>query len=130
MREKFRRFMTGRYGVDDLGRFTLYLSLALLILSFFIRYRILYILAVALLVICYLRMFSRNISRRYGENQKFLTWKTKAAGRFFTARKRHADKEHRYFRCPSCRQTVRVPRGKGKISISCPRCGAQFIKRT
>lgn len=72
MREKFRRFMTGRYGVDDLGRFTLYLSLGLLILSFFIRYRILYILAVALLAICYLRMFSRNISRRYEENQKFL----------------------------------------------------------
>lgn len=130
MREKFRRFMTGRYGVDDLGRFTLYFSLSLLILSFFIRYRILYILAVALLAICYLRMFSRNISRRYEENQKFLAWKTKVTGRFFTARKRHADKEHRYFRCPSCRQTVRVPRGKGKISISCPKCGAQFIKRT
>ena len=83
MREKFRRFMTGRYGVDDLGRFTLYFSLGLLILSFFIRYRILYILAVALLAICYLRMFSRNISRRYEGKSEVSGLENKSDGPFF-----------------------------------------------
>ncbi|MGI6007606.1 MAG: hypothetical protein ACOX8E_08975 [Ruminococcus sp.] len=130
MREKFRRFMMGRYGVDDLGKVTLYVSLALLILSLFLRYNILYILAIVLLAVCYFRMFSKNYSKRYEENQKFLTLKTKVLGRFTAARRHRADREHCYFKCPSCRQTVRVPRGKGKISISCPKCGTQFIKRT
>ncbi len=130
MREKLSRFMMGRYGVDDLGRVTLYISLGLLILSLIFRYNILYVLAVLMLVVCYFRMFSKNVSKRYGENQKFLAWKTKVTGRFSAAKRHRADKEHCYFKCPSCHQTVRVPRGKGKISISCPKCGAEFIKRT
>ena len=65
------------------------------------------------------RMYSRNIEARRRENTAFL--------RFFS---RLTDKQYRYFRCPGCRQVVRVPRGKGKINIRCPKCSRQFIKRT
>ena len=65
------------------------------------------------------RVFSRNTYARYEENRKFL--------RFFDQLK---DRTHRYFSCPKCRQTVRVPRGKGKIAITCPRCKERFIKKT
>ena len=65
------------------------------------------------------RMYSRNIEARRRENAAFL--------RFFS---RLTDKQYRYFRCPGCRQVVRVPRGKGKINIRCPKCSRQFIKKT
>ena len=64
------------------------------------------------------RMYSRNIEARRRENAAFL--------RFFS---RLTDKQYRYFRCPGCRQVVRVPRGKGKINIRCPKCSRQFIKK-
>ena len=127
-RDKLERFMQGRYGVDQLGRFLLYAALALLILSFFLRGFFLNTAALVVLILCYIRIFSRNHARRWAENEKFLSLKELFLGLF--RRGGNRDASHCYFRCPACGQKVRVPKGKGRISIHCPRCNHDFIKRT
>ena len=119
--------MQGRYGMDQLGRFLLFAALALIILSFFFGGMILDTIALALLVWGYIRMFSRNHTKRWEENEKFLSLKDRILGRGGRSRK---DSTHCYFQFPACGQKVRVPRGKGKISIHCPRCHTEFIRRT
>ena len=85
----------------------------------------------ALLILCYFRMFSRNIQARYAENQKFLRWCGPVSNRLRNARMRFADrKTHRYFKCPQCKQRLRVPRGRGKINITCPHCHTQFVRKS
>ena len=123
MREKFRRFMEGRYGTDKLNIAILLLGLGLSVRSFLIIRpftKILLCLASYILMgIAVFRCLSRNIYKRYRENLRFLMLLD-----------RFKDKEHRYFICPKCRQPVRVPKGKGKISITCPKCSEKFIKKT
>lgn len=131
IREKLRRFMAGRYGNDDLGRVTIYASLAFLILSMFVRHTILYTVALLLLAVSYFRMFSRNHAKRYQENQKFVGLKYKITRKFNGFKQNMKDrKTHHIYKCPSCRQKVRVPKGKGKISIRCPKCSGEFIKNS
>ena len=123
--------MYGRYGSDQLNLAMLVCSLILMLLSQLTRLGILWWLAFALLVCCYLRIFSRNIPKRYEENQKFLRvfWPLLSKLRTF-----HADmkdsRTHCHMKCPSCGQKIRVPRGRGKISITCPRCANQFVRKT
>ena len=118
-----RHFMLGRYGTDKLNMAILTAGVALSFLALFIRNLLLdgifTLLAYGLMFWAIFRMLSRNTYKRYQENRKFL--------RFL---ERMKDKEHRYFACPRCRQSVRVPRGKGKISITCPKCKEKFIKKT
>ena len=123
--DALRRFMIGRYGSDQLGRWLLGAAIALIVLGM-IGNRTgsavlagLSLLAYVPLIWSIFRMYSRNIEARRRENLAF--------GRFLT---RIRDREHRYYACPKCRQTVRVPRGRGKINIRCPKCGEQFIKKT
>ena len=119
----FRSFMTGRYGTDKLGLTLLVSALVMSLLGTFIPVAavklVLSLGYYALMFWALFRMFSRNTYARYEENRKFL--------RFFDQIK---DRDHRYFVCPKCRQTVRVPRGKGKIAITCPKCRERFIKKT
>ena len=119
----FRHFMNGRYGTDKLGLTLLGTALALSLLGTLIRVPLvslgLSLAYYALMFWALFRMFSRNTYARYEENRKFL--------RFFDRLK---DREHRYFSCPKCQQPVRVPRGKGKIAITCPKCREKFIKKT
>ena len=118
-----RRFMTGRYGTDKLSLTMLVVSMILSVVSTFLGASpanpVLTLIAYILMFLAIFRVFSRNTYARYEENRKFL--------RFFDQLK---DRSHRYFSCPKCRQTVRVPRGKGKIAITCPRCKERFIKKT
>lgn len=131
MRNFFQRLMYGRYGTDTLNNTMLVLCIALMILSRVFRQGWLNILSIAVLVICYLRLFSRNINARYQENQKFLTAVQPVRKWFGGVKQRFRDrKTHRYYVCPNCGMTLRVPRGKGKINITCPKCRAQFIKKT
>ena len=119
----FQRFMTGRYGTDKLGLTLLGAALAMSLMGAFIHNPVVNLLLTlayyGLMFWALFRMFSRNTYARYEENRKFL--------RFFDQLK---DREHCYFACPKCRQTVRVPRGKGKIAITCPKCREKFIKKT
>lgn len=115
----FARFMYGRYGSDKLNMVLLVTGLVISLVGTFSGLLILGYLAWIPFFVVLWRMFSRNISQRRRENQQFLA--------FFS---RLTDRENRYFNCPQCRQKVRVPRGKGKISIRCPKCGNKFIKRT
>ena len=131
MRNFFQRLMYGRYGTDTLNNTMLVLCIVLMILSRLFRQGWLNILSIAVLVICYLRLFSRNINARYQENQKFLTAVQPVRKWFGGVKQRFRDrKTHRYYVCPNCDMTLRVPRGKGKINITCPKCRAQFIKKT
>ena len=129
-RDKMQNFMRGRYGVDQLGRFTMYASVAALLISVFSGNQWFYLIALVLLAATYVRMFSRNHGNRYTENQKYLEWKHRFLGFFRIGARRVKDKEQCYFKCPQCKQNVRVPKGKGTISIRCPKCQHEFIKRT
>lgn len=130
MREKLQRFMWGRYGNDRLNQFLLIVAFILLILSMFFRGP-LYFLSVALLVYNYFRMFSRNIERRSAENRWFLQKEMKLKG--LLARKKWEmgqRKQYHIYKCPNCKQKIRVPRGRGRIAISCRKCGTEFIRKS
>lgn len=132
MKEKLQRFMAGRYGVDALNKFLLGASVVLLVCSMFIRRgTMLYSFALLLLLICYVRMFSRNIQARYQENIKFYNMKNKFFG-FFKKQKSYMEQRKTYhiYKCPTCKQKIRVPKGKGKIAITCPKCKTEFIKNS
>ena len=119
MAVSLRRFMEGRYGNDKLNNAILGTALLISILGLFIRTPLLNLIAYVLMFWAIFRTLSRNTYKRYQENRKYL--------RFLD---RIKDRDHRYFECPRCHQTVRVPKGKGKISISCPKCKEKFIKKT
>ena len=118
-----RSFMEGRYGTDRLNMVILCAGLVASLLSMLVRQPaiglILWVLSYGLMFWAIFRTLSRNTYRRYEENRKF--WQ------LFDRLK---DRQHRYFECPKCRQMVRVPRGKGKISITCPRCREKFIRKS
>jgi len=120
---QLRSFMTGRYGTDRLNMVILTVGLVASLLSVIFRFEpvnlILFLVSYGMMFWAIFRCLSRNTYKRYQENRKFL----QLAGRL-------KDREHRYFDCPKCRQMVRVPRGKGKISITCPRCREKFVKKT
>ena len=130
-KDKMARFMYGRYGMDQLSRNLSLICLVLLIVTMFVRNNMIYMIALFGIVYTYFRVFSRNISRRSEENEKYLRFHYKVVGKLNKIKFRITDsKTHRIFRCPSCSQKIRVPRGKGKISIKCPKCRIEFIKKT
>lgn len=131
MREKLQRFMTGRYGVDELNRFFMAMAMVFVILDLFVRSSFLYLGGLVFLVLCYVRMLSRNIGKRFQENQKYLHYQFQVK-EFFRKKKfqfQEAKKYHIY-KCPGCKQKIRIPRGKGRISIHCPKCNTDFIKNS
>lgn len=131
MREKFYQFMSGRNGVDDLARMHSWMVLVLLLLGIFTRLGIFSLLALVLIVYMYFRVFSRNTSKRYEENQKYLNFKYNRTVSWNRFKKHLAQrKDYRFYKCPMCKQEVRVPKGHGKIEITCPKCREQFVRRS
>lgn len=130
MGEKIRQFMYGRYGNDQLNvGLVLFGCAVTLILSFFDIYA-LRLIGTVPYIIALARTLSKNIYKRRQENEKFLALTApfrKALTEKITQSK---DKEHRYFKCPDCHRVLRVPRGRGRIKISCPHCSKEFIKKT
>lgn len=118
-----RHFMMGRYGTDKLNMVILGSGLIASLVSMFIHFApvnlLLTAVSYALMGWAIFRTLSRNTYKRYQENRKYLMFM-----------QRIKDRDHRYFDCPRCRQQVRVPRGKGKIAISCPKCKEKFIRKT
>ena len=124
IKDWFRRLMAGRYGTDKLNTTILIVGVVLTLISMFfgqlpVVSLILTTISYGLMIWAIFRAFSKNTFARYEENRRFLMLID-----------RIKDKEHRYFDCPKCRQPVRVPKGKGKIAITCPKCKEKFVKKT
>ncbi|MCF0107366.1 MAG: hypothetical protein HUJ53_11435 [Holdemanella sp.] len=130
MKEKFQRFMAGRYGVDELNKLIFYVEIILLVISFFKRSWIITLLLWVLIIIYTFRAFSRNYVARSIENQKYLKMTAKYRHLFKILILNLKDKTNKYFICPSCSQIVRVPRGRGQIEIKCPACKFKFTKKS
>ena len=131
MREKFRQFMIGRYGTDGLNQFLSFASIVMLLLSLLTRFSLFTWVGAVLLALCYYRSLSRNISKRTDENYRYYAIKDRVDSKFRGLKKQWANRRvYHYYRCPQCHQKLRVPRGRGRIQISCPRCGTQFIKKS
>ena len=141
MKERLRRFMEGRYGADGLNRFLTVCGWVLLLSGFVLSGidsraaviigSVLVALSWAFLILSLFRTLSRKTSQRAAENYKYFVYRHKVLGWFRQWKNRWQDrKTHRYFRCPQCQATVRVPKGKGKIRITCPKCKNTFIKKS
>ena len=127
--DSMRRFMYGRYArLDQLNIFLLIAAVALNVISLILsRFgAVCAVLGMLVNLVSYVALFwylyrflSRDLEKRSLENRRFLTWKSKLT-----------DRHNRYYRCPNCKQTVRVPKGRGKICIKCPKCSEKFIRKS
>ena len=130
VRRRTARFMTGRNGNDRFNLFLLVCELVLLLLSSLLRGPF-FLLALALLVYIYFRMLSRNVYKRQEENNRYLRAKYKVLSRLRLIVERWKQRrDYKFFVCPSCRTTLRVPRGRGKIKIVCRKCGTSFTGKS
>lgn len=131
MREKFYQFMSGRNGMDDLFRMETWLALILLVPGIITKINLFSFLALLVIIHMYFRMFSKNTAKRYEENQKYLNFRYNRTVAWNRFKKRMAEsKTHRFYKCPSCKQKVRVPKGHGKIEITCPKCRDTFMRKS
>lgn len=152
MKNRFQDFMSDRYGNDQLNQFLSTVTLVLIIVNLFVKNQILWYIAIVLLVWTYFRMLSRNVGKRSAENDRFLDitsrfrrnggsgggYGRQSRQRSYSSRptaeerraRREQQKYYRFFSCPHCSQKVRVPKGKGRIEITCPKCRTTFIKKT
>ena len=122
LRAGLDRFMQGRYGLDRMNSVLLWISVILAVIAMIlsgIPGLVFTLLAYLLVSTAIFRALSRNTYKRYRENRWFLMQCDRVK-----------DRDHRYYSCPNCRQSVRVPKGKGKIAITCPKCKEKFIKKT
>lgn len=128
MKEKFTQFMQGRYGIDQFGQFLNIVIFVFLLLSLF-GVPLAMIFALGLLIYAYMRIFSRQREKRLAENRMYLQEKAKIT-RWFTTRKQRFSQRnnYKYFRCPHCKQELRVPKGKGTVNVKCPKCHNEFEK--
>ena len=126
--------MAGRNGNDALNRFLIVMALVLMLFSFFVPAaisRILYFLFLAALIYAYYRMLSRNLYKRQAENAWYWNKRNQFLGSFRLLKERWVQrKDYRFFSCPSCHTTLRVPRGRGKIKIVCRKCGNSFVRKS
>ena len=124
LKYRFAIFMQGRYGMDQLGKAMNTAAIILLIVSVFTKWQWSYFAAIILIVLLYARVFSKKLDKRYKENQRFINFRTD------WKRKREQKKIYRFYKCPKCKQKVRVPKGRGKICITCPKCRTEFIRHS
>ena len=130
MRNAIQRFMYGRYGNDQFGHFLIGLGLVLILLEALTGFGLLTLLADVAVFYALFRMLSRNTYKRREENAKFLKKANPAIKWLRLQQTIRKDKDHRYFKCPNCSQYRRVPRGKGKITVTCRSCGASFQEKS
>lgn len=131
MREKMMNFMRGRYGFDRFTNFLMGFACVIIFINIFIRSNVVNLLGLAVFIYAYYRIFSKNISKRSAENTWYLN-KTYGIRRFFLKGKDQARirRTHHIYKCPKCGQKMKVPRGRGKIEVTCPKCRYEFVKRS
>lgn len=129
--EWFKRFMDGRAGADHFSLALLFLSVILVVLGQLLGWKWLVIVAWAPMVYCYYRMLSKNKLKRHQENILFLKYwypiQTKWKNKWLHFK---AQRQYKYFKCKACGQKLRVPKGKGKIEVTCPKCKTAVIKKS
>ena len=103
MRQRIQSFMRNRYGMDDLNFALMFLYFIIWLFNLFFRNQIVSYIILMLIVIIFFNIIKRNLSRK---------------------------DNHYYAICRNCRQTLRLPKGKGNIEVTCPKCGYHFDKRT
>ena len=124
-----QRFMVGRNGADDFSFALLITALMLSILSSVVGSSILSLLSMAAYIYCIFRMFSRNVSKRYSENQRFVEWKRKSTTSVSQAWVRAKNfRKYKYFKCPECHALLRLPRKVGEVTVTCGKCRHAFKK--
>ncbi|NLX64036.1 MAG: hypothetical protein GX022_04580 [Clostridiaceae bacterium] len=126
-REKIIRFMYGRYGIDQLYYGLLTLGFILMLVNSLLRLAVLDILVWAVLILMIFRVLSRNIYKRQIENQKFLSiWNPVKSKLSVSVRRIKEIKTHRYRKCVHCKAILRLPKRKGRHTVTCPRCHQDF----
>lgn len=122
--------MQGRYGNDKFNQFLMIIALVCLVISL-LGGKAFYLIALLFMIYAYYRMFSKKIYVRSAENQWYLKKEMKVRAFFQGKKKELAQKKtHHIYKCPNCKQKIRVPRGRGKIEIRCQKCGTKFIKNS
>lgn len=131
MRDKIYRFMQGRYGTDDFYKFLFWVALIGIVINWFFKSQLLSFAVTLILVYAMYRVLSKNHSARYAENQRYLQVTAKIRYWFEQQKKLMEERKyHHIYTCPKCRQKIRIPKGKGKIMIRCPKCHHEFQKRS
>lgn len=126
-----KKFMIGRNGTDQLSLSLIILSLILIVLHKLLKVNLFYYISLLNIIFAYFRIFSKNLSVRQEENEKFLKLSYPIRKKVKIFINRLADlKDYKYFKCSACNQTIRVPRKKGKVAITCPKCKNKMIRRT
>ena len=130
IRAAFSRFMSGRYGTDQLNNAMLWTALIMTLIGSIAKVAILSLMADALLIVMFIRMLSKDRYKRQHENQMYLerTYKLRKGVTEWVNRVKNS-KKYRYFTCPKCKKRLRVPRGVGSITITCKDCGHKFDKK-
>ncbi|HEX2947530.1 MAG TPA: hypothetical protein VHT96_16455 [Clostridia bacterium] len=127
----FRKFMAGRYGADRLSLAILIFSMLLTFLGSVLHLTFLSLLSYIPLILVFYRMLSKNIKRRSMENYKFSILMSPVYAWFTGMRRRFSERgTHRYLRCPACKAELRLPKGKGTIVVTCPKCRTEFKTKT
>ena len=130
MKEKFYRFMQGRYGIDQLNSFLMIFCVICFIVNMFIGSIVLTFIAYGTWLFVIFRMFSKNIYARNRENDKYLNFFSPLSRWLKLKLMSKQDPSNKYFSCPKCKQMVRVPKGHGTVVVTCPNCQNKFEKRT
>ena len=131
MLQKVLRFLQERYGIDDLSKFMMGIVFILAVINMFFRLPVLSAIIWAVIILIYFRMFSKNKYKRYQENQLYL----KYMGPFQNWIRKQINiiklrKDYHIYTCPTCKQKIKIPRGKGRIAVRCPKCRTEFIKKS
>lgn len=136
-REDMRYVMSRRCGLDELNNFIMLIGFIFVIIALFTHKWIFVLFGAIFVTLCYMRVFSTNIDKRKTENDVYMRYMGNVVRsadyiKLIVKMKIRSirDKEYIYFVCSSCKQVIRVPKGKNKVSVRCPKCGATFVKRT
>lgn len=129
---KLRQWMYGRYGVDQLSVAIVIFSMAVsFILLFFRVPYIVRLIPTLLIILAFFRILSRNIEKRRRENQRFMQFFNRSKTEYYTVKTQVQDRKYfKYFKCPNCKAKLRVPKGKGRLNITCPKCRTMFHGKT
>jgi predicted RNA-binding Zn-ribbon protein involved in translation (DUF1610 family) len=137
LRQDIKQAMTSRCGLDELNNLLMLVGFIFVVIALFTKRWIFTLIGAFFIVLCYLRVFSKKVDRRREENAFYMRYMGKVV-RYVEYLvlcvrmkcKSIVDGEYAYFVCSQCKQVIRVPKGKNKVSIRCPKCGNSFIKTT